>query len=249
MRRRGRIRENERDPGSVVSGKASLKVEALKVIVGLGNPGKEYSGSRHNVGFLVVDRFAADHGFPPPKKKRQVHYTEKEIEGERVFLVKPRTYMNVSGGAVRGFLAMCPLQARAGAGKGREATGDDEPGALSDCLLVVHDDLDLPFGKIRYRARGSSGGHRGVASIIREIQTDGFSRLKVGIGRPEGADPADYVLQPLVGSPRKALEGVAARVAATLAVWVREGIEACGNQFNGVRGELGPGSAAGGPGS
>lgn len=164
----------------------------MKCAVGLGNPGKKYALTKHNVGFMVVDRVAerlgiefCEQGFNDiavgcidPRD----YYVEKiaqEFEGQliEVILAKPKTYMNRSGIAVAELLKEFPIECKD--------------------LLVVHDDLDLPFGKIRFRYNGSSGGHKGVQSIIDAICDYSFARLKIGIGRPDpGIDPAEYVLSP-----------------------------------------------------
>jgi PTH1 family peptidyl-tRNA hydrolase len=129
--------------------------------------------------------------------------------------------MNASGPSLRDFLeAHLP----------RSESSVDWPG---DALLVVHDDLDLPLGKIRFRARGASGGHRGVGSVAEALAGDSFSRLKVGIGRSEGVEAADYVLEPLEGEERDHLLALAEAAAATLPTWVRSGVEAAANDFNG----------------
>ncbi len=189
--------------------------------MGLGNPGESYARSRHNAGFLVLDRFALAEGFPPARRKFQVKYTEKKLDGEPVFLLEPETYMNRSGPAVREFLAYF------GPGDGPRPL----PG-LTDSLLVVHDDLDLEEGRLRFRARGASGGHRGVASLIEAFSTEDFSRLKVGIGRRADAEAADYVLERVSGEEEKRLVDVCSRAAGTLPLWIREGTSACANRFN-----------------
>ncbi|HVR75352.1 MAG TPA: aminoacyl-tRNA hydrolase [Planctomycetota bacterium] len=210
--------------------------------MGLGNPGSLHARSRHNAGFLVVDRFASREGFPRAVEGQQVSTSERNMDGEDVILVKPRSYMNRSGPAVRDFLFT-----RAGL--------EDALAGLEEMLLVVHDDLDLPAGRIRFRSRGSSGGHNGVASLIEALGTEAFSRLKVGIGRPPterspaagpdgagvgtacavdgGALEADYVLEPLTGVEEKRLLEVTSRTAETLPFWIREGTKACANRFNG----------------
>jgi len=210
------------------------------LIVGLGNPGEPYCNSRHNIGFHVVDWFRAAFGFPQEISKLQVTCTEKALEGERIVLVKPQSFMNLSGLALRDFLeaeALLP-EALGAAGERSEAPAQAEPARLQDWLLVVHDDLDLPFGKLRFKARGASGGHRGVDSLIEALGRDSFSRLKVGIGRIEGTDARDYVLEPLEGEDRESLREAAARAGKTLAVWIREGVQACASQFNGPDGEM-----------
>lgn len=140
----------------------------------------------------------------------------------KVFVVKPQTYMNLSGPAVRDIMAYHGMSL--------------EPD-LADDLLVVHDDLDLSEGKLRFRARGSAGGHRGVASIISCLGHGRFSRLKVGVGRPEGAEALDYVLEKLDDVSRRRLEEAADLAAAALRTWLDEGIEQSMNRFN-----AGPGS-------
>jgi PTH1 family peptidyl-tRNA hydrolase len=192
----------------------------VKFIVGLGNPGDEYRRSRHNVGFLVVERFSEAESFPAARRDGEVLCSQKRVHGDVVCVVRPQAYMNLSGPAVRSFLADA----------GPERLRKDEPG---EDLLVVHDDLDLPLGKIRFRSRGSSGGHRGVESLIDALGTDVFSRLKVGIGRREGEDAAEYVLEPLEGDEEKLLRSIADAAARALPFWVRQGTEAAASRYNG----------------
>jgi len=152
----------------------------MRCVVGLGNPGRKYIGTRHNVGYMVLEELLKGHsasfqeyGFS------DVAHLNLVLEGKQVevLLVKPMTYMNRSGKAVEEILADFPLR-----------PGD---------ILVIHDDMDLPFGKIRIKRDGSSGGHRGVDSIIDSIGTKEFPRLKIGIGRPEPlSDPVEHVLEP-----------------------------------------------------
>ena len=221
--------------------------------MGLGNPGTSYATSRHNIGFLVVDAFAESRGFPAERVKRQVTYTEMVLGSEKVFLLKPQSFMNRSGPALRQFLGyhmdweeVAPADPEAPQtgehGRGRQSMG------LAESLLVVHDDLDLPVGKLRFRSSGASGGHRGIESVIAALGTDTFGRLKVGIGRPTEAegeagggadvDAARYVLEPLSREESRRLRSVAAHAARTLPVWLDEGLEVCSNRFNGVGGEL-----------
>ncbi|MHB1652472.1 MAG: aminoacyl-tRNA hydrolase [Desulfitobacteriaceae bacterium] len=146
----------------------------MKVIAGLGNPGVEYAETRHNAGFVLVDNLAEE-GQLDFRSKFQGLLVEGQWNGERVFLFKPQTYMNLSGRALRDLVAFYKI--------------------LAEDILVVHDDMDLPLGKIRLRNRGSAGGHNGIRSIITELGTEEFWRLKLGIGRPpaDWAAP-DYVL-------------------------------------------------------
>jgi len=197
----------------------------VKWIVGLGNPGKRYENTRHNVGFLVVDRFAAGHGYGVFRRQFSALVTDGLLEqapGEKVFLVKPQTYMNRSGSAVREAL---------GYYKGEPAD-----------LLVIHDDLDLPLGRLRYRGRGSSGGHRGVESIFEALGTQQFARLKIGIGREESRDATDYVLSPIQARERSTLDRALQRAAESLDVWIAEGVERAALLYNGPESEAGQGS-------
>ncbi len=188
----------------------------MKWIIGLGNPGKRYAATRHNVGFDVLDRFARMRGFDEYRKKFASLMAEKPPappDGEKVFLLKPQTYMNRSGGAVREAL--------------------DYFGAGPEDLLVVHDDIDLPLGRLRYRSSGSSGGHRGVESILNALGTDRFARLKIGIGREVGRDAADYVLAPVATDDREPMARAVARAAESLDVWLLEGLERAALLYNG----------------
>ncbi len=188
----------------------------MKMVVGLGNPGKKYEHTRHNAGFEVVDelarrwavRFRRSWVIPAETARGGA-----EALGEDCWLVKPQTYMNRSGAAV------APLARK----KGVQA-GD---------LVVVVDDAELPLGKLRIRQRGGSGGHNGLKSLIEALGTEDFVRLRVGVGRKgEGADLADHVLSPLSREDRRALEESAGRAADALEVMAREGAEAAMNKFN-----------------
>jgi len=169
----------------------------------------------------VVERFAADEQFPPPRRKFSVKYTEKKLDGEPVFLLEPETYMNRNGPAVRELLAYFG---------GPRATE-----SIAETLLVVHDDLDLPEGRLRFRSDGSSGGHRGVQSLIEALGSGSFARLKVGIGRRAGSEAADYVLERLSREEEAQFLELCVEAARTLPVWIRQGVTACANRFNGVK--------------
>jgi PTH1 family peptidyl-tRNA hydrolase len=178
----------------------------VKVIVGLGNPGSRYQWTRHNIGFLVVDRLANNHQIFISTKRFQTLYGTGWIDSHKVVLVKPMTFMNRSGESVR--KAVNFFQAD---------MGD---------LIVIHDDLDLPFGRLRFKRRGGDGGHQGVRSIIETLGGNNFLRLKVGIGRPpKGMEPADYVLDSFDESQRSNLDGIVARAAEALMVMLLEGVE------------------------
>ena len=181
------------------------------VVIGLGNPGARYRGTRHNVGFWVVDYIAQKKDAPPWKRGPRSRVTRV---GD-VFLVKPSTYMNQSGDAVSEICRVLLVPA--------------------SHLLVVLDDMDLETGRIRIRKRGSSGGHRGMQSIIDRLGTSEIARIRLGIGRPpEGMDPADYVLRRPSGEERRCLLEAIDVAALAVDVIVQEGIDAAMTRFNGA---------------
>lgn len=185
----------------------------MKLVVGLGNPGRKYQATRHNVGFAALAELARRLGLSRPKARFQGEVIETEWEGDKVLLLAPQTYMNESGASV---LAACDFY------------------KLShEQLLVICDDLNLPLGKVRLRARGSSGGQKGLADIIRRLGTEEFSRLRIGIGMPpERWDPADYVLARFAPTEVPAIEQAVATAADAVGDWVRQGIEYCMNRYN-----------------
>lgn len=190
------------------------------VIAGLGNPGTEYSRTRHNLGYDVLDLVATRLGATFRTRARALHATGM-YAGRAVVLIKPTTYMNLSGQAVAPFMR--------------------RNGIVPASLLVVHDDLDLAAGRLRVRRGGSAGGHRGVQSIIGALGTADFSRLKIGIGRPPiGMDPVEYVLLRPALAEREQLDAVAALAADACLAWIAQGIEAAMNQFNGTEQACGP---------
>ncbi len=186
----------------------------MKLIVGLGNPGSGYARSRHNVGFRCVDRLAHDHGLAFTRKKPDYQMAEGEVAGEKVLLMKPRTFMNESGRAVGPVAHFYHL-------------------ALGD-VMVVYDDLDLPLGKLRIRPGGSSAGHRGVQSIIGALGGDAFPRLRVGVGRPEasGRDAVGHVLGDFNAAEEKVMAEAVARASEALLTVIRDGLDAAMNRFN-----------------
>lgn len=187
----------------------------MKLIVGLGNPGKRYESTRHNLGFLVIDRLARRHEIAIDKQRCDARVGEWSSSGETIVLAKPQTFMNRSGVAVRDILA--------------------EYHGTADDLLVVYDDLDLPFGRIRIRPRGSAGGHRGIASIQEHLADAPFCRVRVGIGRPpEGMDAVDYVLESFSAAETESLPAVIDRAAAAIDCVLVEGVERAMGQFNRV---------------
>lgn len=185
----------------------------MKVVLGLGNPGKRYERTRHNLGFLVLDRIASKHGINVVNKKHQSLIGEWEVEGERVLLVKPQTYMNRAGDAVRALFRYYPVSA-------------------AD-LVAIHDDLDLPFGRIRIRPRGSAAGHKGVLSVIEALGEEGFVRVRIGIGRPAaGVEPTDYVLEPFSSDEAALLEPIVSKAADGVESLLREGPLRAMEKFN-----------------
>jgi PTH1 family peptidyl-tRNA hydrolase len=185
----------------------------MRVVVGLGNPGPKYAGTRHNVGFAVVDYLAAAPGVGPFRSQFQSLVAETTEAGEKVLLVKPETYMNLSGRAVRQVVDFykVPLEH----------------------LLVVSDDFNLPLGRLRVRAKGSHGGQNGLRNIQEQLGTDAYPRLRIGVGQPDPGDAVDHVLSRFKPGERAAVEDAVAAAAAAVLVWVRRGIEACMNVANG----------------
>ncbi|PZD94868.1 aminoacyl-tRNA hydrolase [Paenibacillus sambharensis] len=161
----------------------------MKWIVGLGNPGSTYQSTRHNVGFMVVDTLAKRWGISVTQSKFKALVGEGHVQGEKVYLIKPMTYMNLSGETVRAFM--------------------DFYKAELDDFIVVYDDLDTEIGKIRLRYQGSAGGHNGIKSIIQHTGTQSFNRVRMGISRPApGVNIADYVLSPFAKSEHDQLAGM-----------------------------------------
>ncbi|MBN1421585.1 MAG: aminoacyl-tRNA hydrolase [Planctomycetes bacterium] len=184
----------------------------MRFLVGLGNPGRRYARTRHNVGFRVIDRLLSGRGAGAPRSMFRAEVWRVEDEAPLI-LVKPQTFMNDSGASVRDVL-----------GYYRGTPGD---------LLVIYDDLDLPIGTLRFRRAGSSGGHRGAASIIACLGTTEFARLKIGIGRTsDGADPVDHVLGTAKADEADAMLRAESRAAAAAADWVRRGLDWCMNAYN-----------------
>jgi PTH1 family peptidyl-tRNA hydrolase len=188
------------------------------LILGLGNPGAEYARNRHNVGFMIADRWAERHGVRVDRRRSWAFQGEGDVEIERrafrVLVAKPRTYMNLSGDAA------LELTRRHHVPPGQ--------------VVVVYDDLDLPLGRLRIRERGSAGGHRGMASIIERLGTDQLIRMRVGIGRPAGgsADAAGYVLGDFASAERDAVEEAMGRACDALDLILAQGVGAAMNRFN-----------------
>ncbi len=183
------------------------------LLVGLGNPGREYKDNRHNVGFMLIDRLCVLLDVRVNRLQSKALVAFAAYQGSKIILAKPQTYMNLSGQAVRGLARFYKLPL--------------------ENVMVAHDDLDLPFGVIRLRPGGGPGGQKGVTSIIEHLGSKDFPRLRIGIGRPPGRmDPADYVLQDFPSADLVTLSETLGRAAEAALVFVTEGLEVAMNRFN-----------------
>jgi len=194
----------------------------MKLIVGLGNPGRGYASSLHNVGFMCVNHFARTHGILFDKKQAKARIGSGKAAGFEVVVARPHTYMNESGQSVSRLV------------KKYKVSLDD--------LVVIHDDLDLPLGKLRVRPDGSSGGHRGIESIIAELDSQEFLRVRVGIGRPviddgsaqvTDADIVTYLLSDLPVEVKRTITQVIPKVSEAVFCLLTEGLTAAMNRYNG----------------
>ena len=184
----------------------------MKIVVGLGNPGDRYKETRHNIGFHVVDELANRWNVAPWKRRYEAEVSEHRANGP-VLLVKPQTFMNLSGVAVRV------------AAKFYKTPATD--------IIVIHDDLDLAVGRLRIRERGGSGGHRGIESILAELGTDEFVRVRFGVGRPPaGWDSADYVLGKFVPEEQEIVRSAVVKAADAVEAIMKEGTAPAMNRFN-----------------
>lgn len=185
----------------------------MKLIVGLGNPGRKYAGTRHNVGFEVLEALASRHGAPRPRAAFESEIVELTIGGERVLLAAPQTYMNLSGRSVRRLVDFYKL--------------------TTEQLLVVCDDLNLPTGRLRLRRSGSAGGQKGLQNIIEHLGSPNFARLRIGIGRPSPpVNPTDYVLQRFSTSERDVIDRAVVEAADAAELWLSIGVDAAMNRVN-----------------
>jgi PTH1 family peptidyl-tRNA hydrolase len=185
----------------------------MKLVVGLGNPGRRYEGTRHNIGYAVLAEVARKFGLGPPKARFHGAVVEADLSDRKALLLSPTTFMNLSGTSVQEAKSFYKL-------------ADED-------LLVICDDLNLPVGKLRFRARGSSGGQKGLEDIIRRLATEEFARLRIGVGTaPDGWNWADYVLGRFTPDELPVAEQAVALAAEAVAVWAREGIESCMNRYN-----------------
>ena len=184
------------------------------IISGLGNPTREYEGTRHNVGFDVIDRLAARYNIDVDVKKHRALIGKGMIAGQKVILAKPQTYMNLSGESIRSILDYYKV--------------DPETE-----LIVIYDDISLEPGKIRIRKKGSAGGHNGIKNIIAQLGTQNFQRIKVGVGeKPKGWDLADYVLGHFSKEDRGLVDDALKRAAGAVELMVQGEVDQAMNQFN-----------------
>lgn len=185
----------------------------MKVVVGLGNPGPKYAGTRHNIGFEVIDSLASGPGVMGFRDRFESVIAEWKEGEETVLAVKPQTFMNLSGRAVRAILDFYKVPV--------------------ERLLVVCDDFNLPLGKLRVRSKGSHGGQNGLRNIQEQLGTDAYARLRIGVGQPAVGDAVDFVLSKFKPGERGAVLDATSLAAQAVLVWVRSGTEACMNRFNG----------------
>lgn len=190
------------------------QTNAPYLLVGLGNPGREYRDTRHNVGFMVIDRVSKTAGIGLSRVQSKAIVGVGSFGGQRLVLAKPQTFMNLSGQSVAALVRFYKVP-------------------LAQ-ILIAHDDLDLPVGTLRLRPSGGSAGQKGVASTIQQLGTQDFGRLRIGIGRPPGQmDPAAYVLRSFSSGEQPLVDEVLERAVSAVETFLRQGMEAAMNQFNG----------------
>jgi PTH1 family peptidyl-tRNA hydrolase len=184
----------------------------MKVVIGLGNPGRKYAKTRHNVGFMVIDKFTKKHNISFAKKRCDSLIGECIIEGEKTLFVKPQTFMNASGRPVKEVVRRydCKL----------------------DDILVILDDINLPLGKIRIREKGSSGGHNGLKSVSGHLKTTCFSRLRIGVGNCSSEDKKDFVLSRFAKEESNTIEDALEKASKAIDIWIATGINDCMGMFN-----------------
>lgn len=184
----------------------------MKLVVGLGNPGPRYAGTRHNVGFEVIDGLVQGSSAASPRERFDAWTYELREGPETILLMKPMTYMNLSGRAVRAAVDFYKLPL--------------------ENLLVVCDDFNLPLGQLRLRAKGSHGGQNGLRDIQQQLGTDHYPRLRIGVGQPAPGDAVDFVLTRFKADERRVIDEALARAVQAVLTWCRDGIAAAMNRFN-----------------
>ncbi len=184
------------------------------LVIGLGNPGREYRETRHNIGFMVIDQLCKVLGISMTRMQSRALVALGTLEGQKIILAKPQTFMNLSGQAVGGLVHFYKVPL--------------------DHLIIAHDDIDLPLGTLRLRPGGGSAGQKGMESIIQQLGTQNFSRLRLGVGRPPGQkEAANYVLQSFSRSEQELVDLVLERATAAVRTFIRDGLNTAMNQYNG----------------
>ena len=185
----------------------------MYLLVGLGNPGPEYADTKHNVGFMVLDNLAARWRIPSWERRFRGDYCEKQLRGEPVAMLKPATFMNLSGTAVVSAVTGLKIEPKN--------------------LVVLHDDVDIPLGRIKLRMGGGDGGHRGIRSIIEHVQVQTFIRVRIGVGRPQWSqETADWVLQPFDDADVETIRATINGAAEAVDLMIRRGLSASMNVYN-----------------
>lgn len=185
----------------------------MKLIVGLGNPGKQYEQTRHNVGFQTIDRISDKWQIPLTRNKFQAIFGQGTVKGEKVMLLKPLTFMNRSGEAIAPLMKYFQIP--------------------TENLLVIYDELDLPTGKLRLRYKGSSGGHNGIKSIIEHVGTQEFKRIRIGIDRPDSQiSVVNYVLGTFTKQENEMIVDAIDRVVSACEMWLEKSFDVCMNVYN-----------------
>ena len=187
---------------------------ANRLMIGLGNPGRDYEKTRHNIGFDVIDAYAKIHGIAVSRSSGRALIGDGLVGGVRVTLIKPQTFMNLSGEALAAFLRNKPLP--------------------NEEILVIADDINLPVGKLRLRPGGSDGGHNGLKSIAAHLHTKEYPRLRIGVGAPPGgAEQIDFVLGRFSRAEQKIMDEAVQESVAALDIWIEAGLQTAMNKFNG----------------
>ena len=184
----------------------------MYLIAGLGNPGREYVGTRHNIGFEAADALCSKFDIKFNKEKFRAVFGSGTIAGEKVIVAKPQTYMNLSGESIRELAEWYKID--------------------SENIIIMYDDISLPVGKLRIREKGSAGGHNGLKNIIAHLGTDAFPRVKVGVGAPEH-DIVDWVIGPFTANERKVIDSVLDRALGAAECIITDGVSAAQNRYNG----------------
>lgn len=184
----------------------------MHIIVGLGNPGRKYENTRHNLGFITIDKLADDHGISITRSKHKSLIGEGRIAGEKVLLVKPQTFMNLSGEAVREVMSYY-----------RETP---------DHLLVIYDDIDIPAGSVRIRKKGGAGTHNGMRSVVSQLGEDGFARIRIGIGGEDGKDLIGHVLGSFTSDEAGPMREAVLTAVSAIECMLSRGIDIAMNEYN-----------------